>query len=33
LVDAGNSKPEGGWPFRLTLKEFIGLFGDSHHAL
>src|SRR5262249_51790968 len=22
-----NSKPGGGWPFRLTLKEFIGLFG------
>jgi hypothetical protein len=22
------SKPEGGWPFRLTLKEYIGLFGS-----
>jgi hypothetical protein len=22
-----NSKPEGGWPFRLTLKEYVGLFG------
>jgi hypothetical protein len=22
------SRPEGGWPFRLTLKEYIGLFGS-----
>src|SRR5258707_11667473 len=21
-----NSKPEGGWPFRLTLKQYVGLF-------
>jgi len=20
------SKPEGGWPFRLTLKQYVGLF-------
>jgi hypothetical protein len=22
-----NSNPEAGWPFRLTLKQYIGLFG------
>jgi hypothetical protein len=22
------SRPEGGWLFRLTLKEYIGLFGS-----
>ena len=22
-----NSSPEAGWPFRLTLKQYIGLFG------
>jgi hypothetical protein len=22
------SRPEGGWPFRLTLKEYSGLFGS-----
>ena len=30
-----NSKPDGGWPFRLTLTEYIGLFGhrfDNHHG-
>jgi len=24
-----NSKPEGGWPFRLTLKQYVGLFDHA----
>jgi hypothetical protein len=24
-----NSNPNSGWPFRLTLKQYIGLFGPS----
>ena len=23
------SKPEGGWPFRLTLKQYVGLFDHA----
>jgi hypothetical protein len=25
-----NSNPEAGWPFRLTLKQYIGLFTPFH---
>jgi hypothetical protein len=28
-----NSKPEAGWPFRLTLKQYIGLFTPIHHGV
>ncbi len=26
-----HSKPDAGWPFRLTLKQYIGLFTPIHH--
>jgi len=26
-----SSKPEAGWPFRLTLSQYIGLFTPIHH--
>jgi len=28
-----NSKPEAGWPFRLTLTQYIGLFTPIHHGV
>jgi hypothetical protein len=28
-----NSKPEAGWPFRLTLNQYIGLFTPNHHGV
>jgi hypothetical protein len=28
-----HSKPDAGWPFRLTLKQYIGLFTPIHHGV
>ena len=28
-----HSKPDEGWPFRLTLKQYIGLFTPIHHGV
>ena len=28
-----HSKPNAGWPFRLTLKQYIGLFTPIHHGV
>jgi hypothetical protein len=28
-----DSNPEAGWPFRLTLRQYIGLFTPIHHGV
>jgi hypothetical protein len=28
-----HSRPDAGWPFRLTLKQYIGLFTPIHHGV
>ena len=27
------SKPDAGWPFRLTLKQYVGLFTPIYHGI
>jgi len=28
-----SSNPEAGWPFRLTLKQYVGLFTPIYHGI